>query len=192
MATRAGSVGGEGREGSMNGPLDLAVAFAKTGVLGPLRCGATRSEVEQLLGPPHDEQKVRRPRRWVPRLYFWDDLEVAICHDLVVQIILPMWRDAVTVPAVLGGHGAPAPAHLPHPVVLAALDIAGCAWAPEPEVESKATECAIRTTPADVQMTFWTGSQQALHLYKVIKTDFSVDDNDQQPGQGRLAMGSER
>ncbi len=72
-------------------PLDLVVSIAETGRLGPLWCGMTLAEVQEVLGPFHDRIPQSKPRRWRPRLHFWDDLELLICHGMVAGC---GWREA--------------------------------------------------------------------------------------------------
>lgn len=156
--------------------LDLVVDFASSGQLGPLRCGMVLGEVQELLGPWHERADDPKPRRWRPRLYFWDDLEVVICHDVVVTILVPAWRDTVRLPRAVSGWSGPRPAMVSRVDVVAALAAAGCAW----------REVADGVVVGDVSLHFWPGDDAGLRLYKVIKDDHSVDLGDHSSRQGPL------
>jgi hypothetical protein len=171
-------------------PLDLVVSLAETGRLGPLRCGMTLAEVQEVLGPFHDRIPQSKPRRWRPRLHFWDDLELLICHGMVVAIGLPLWRDTVGLPPAVGGWDAPRPAMLPLAEVIGALDAAGCGWREAPEEVLGAAARAVRTLDSGVVLACWAdeGGTAVMRLGKVHKADYGVDQNDHSPRQGRATV----
>jgi hypothetical protein len=171
-------------------PLDLVVSLAETGRLGPLRCGMTLAEVQEVLGPFHDRIPQSKPRRWKPRLHFWDDLELLICHGMVVAIGLPLWRDTVGLPPAVGGWDAPRPAMLPLAEVIGALEAAGCGWREAPEEVLDAAARAVRILDSGVVLAFWLdeGGIGVMRLGKVHKADYGVDQNDHSPGQGRATV----
>lgn len=147
-------------------PLDLAVRLAQTGTLDPLRCGMTLDEVQELLGPYHDRMDESRPRRWKPRLHFWEDLEVTICHDLVAAFMIPFWRDTLAMPRQLTGWAQPRPSRVPYQAALDALAAAGVEWVEAPE-EGLGDSRAIKAVSSSVVIVFWTGSDGSFQLYKV-------------------------
>jgi hypothetical protein len=163
-------------------PLDLVTAFASTGRLGPLRGGMTLPDVEALLGPFDSRMPESKPRRWKSRLHFWQDLELLVCHGLVVQIGLPLWRDRLALPPALCGWDAPRPCVLPLRTVTAALDSAGCTWTVAPNLVLGDDNLGLRTTEAGVGLTFVSG-----RLYTMSKPAFELDQNDHTPRQGRAS-----
>ncbi|XVS61674.1 hypothetical protein ACQPYE_25655 [Actinosynnema sp. CA-299493] len=177
----------------MTGLSDLVVGFARTGRLGPLRCGMTLDEVQDLLGPFHGRMDDRKPRRWRPRLHFWDDLEVVICHGMVVTILVPAWRDTLRLPHAVSGWRAPHPAVMSYDDVLEALATAGCSWRDE-EFEGSSSDDgsrSIRTAGGEVSLSFWRdGDATDPRLYKAIKVDHSVDQGDHSPRQGPARTGT--
>ncbi|WP_283137541.1 hypothetical protein [Rhizohabitans arisaemae] len=134
--------------------VELLIGIARTGELGPLRCGMTLGEVQEHLGPFHDRMRDRRPRRWRPRLYFWNDLEVLICFDRVIGITVPMWQESLDLPAVVTGWEAPCPPRVPYETVVAALDASGITWVDAPE-EVMEDARAIRIPRSNTLITFW-------------------------------------
>jgi hypothetical protein len=178
------------QEGQALDPLDLVVSLAETGRLGPLRCGMTLTEVQEILGPFHDRISQSKPRRWKPRLHFWDDLELLVCHEMVVLIGLPLWRDTVQLPPVVCGWDAPRPAMLPLAEVIGALEAAGCGWREAPEEVLDAAARAVRILDSGVVLTFWLdeGGTGVMRLGKVHKADYGVDQNDHSPRQGRATV----
>jgi hypothetical protein len=171
-------------------PLDLVVSLAQTGRLGPLRCGMTLAAVQEVLGPFHDRQPQSKPRRWKPRLHVWDDLELLMCHGMVVAIGLPLWRDTIELPPTVGGWDAPRPAMLPLAEVIGALEAAGCGWRAAPEEVLDAAARAVRTLDSGVVLAFWPdeGGTEVMRLGRVHKADYGVDQNDHSPRQGRATV----
>ncbi|GAA3535807.1 hypothetical protein GCM10022419_014350 [Nonomuraea rosea] len=166
--------------------LDLVARFATSGRLGPVHCGLPSQDLEALLGPFHDRTHDAKPRRWRPRFHFWDDLEILICHGLVLDIGIPLWRDTVALPAALSGWQRPAPARLPLPDVLNALDAAGCEWQEAPDIVLGDEARGIRTRRHDVRLVFVPEDQSGTpRLHKIYKSDHEVDQNDHSPRQGR-------
>lgn len=134
----------------------------------------TLQGVEELIGPFHDRMHDSKPRRRRPRLYFWDDVEVVICHGLVVDIGLPLWRESVTLPDGLRGQeDMPMPSHLPLSEVLDALDAAGCAWKDAPELVLGDRARGVRTLTHGVCLVFGPEGcdTSALRLHKIYKPD---------------------
>jgi hypothetical protein len=150
--------------------MELVVDFAVSGRLGPVACGQTLAEVQQLLGPYEWRMEDRRPRRWRPRLHGWGDLELVICHDVVVTIGLQTWRDHIDLPEVLGLPRSPGLAMLGYDDVLAGLRRAGCAWHRADDVVSGDGTVGIRTVVADVQLAFWS-TGNGLRLKAAFKSD---------------------
>lgn len=130
-----------------------------------------------------------KPRRRRPRPHFWHDLEVLICHGLVVEVGLPLWRESVTLPDALCGWGMPAPSLLTVSEVLSTLDATGCAWkeAPEPVCGDEAR--GVRTVAHDVRLVF--GPEccytDALRIHKIYGSDPGEDQEHHSPRQGRTA-----
>ncbi|GLW64004.1 hypothetical protein Arub01_22480 [Actinomadura rubrobrunea] len=161
-----------------NDALRLVVDFARTGRLGPLYCGMSLEQVEDLLGPPDDVQGRRRPHRRRPRYYLWGtDLQLLICDDTVVRISVPCWgsdRHPVGLPAPIGGWRRPPTSRLPMDDVIAALDAAGCSWreAPEMVVDRDGPGRAIRTLETGVVLVFGPdvdGDEPGAWLHAVMK-----------------------
>jgi hypothetical protein len=142
-------------------------------------------EVEALIGPFHDRMHDSKPRRWRPRLYFWDDLEILICHGLVIDVGVPLWRDTVALPTALSGWQRAAPARLNLPDVLNALDTAGCEWEETPSIVLGAEARGIRAHRHDVRLVFGPERHSRdTRLHKIYKSDHQVDQNDHSPRQG--------
>ena len=169
--------------------LDLVVRFADSGRLGPLHCGMALQNVEELIGPFHDRMHDSKPRRWRPRLHFWHDLEVLICHGLVVEVSLPLWRESVTLPDALGGGNKSALSRLTISEVLNALDATGCAWKEAPALVLDNEARGVRTVAHDVHLVFGPESCDTgvLRLHKIYKADPDVDQENHSPRQGKTA-----
>lgn len=148
----------------------------------------TLDEVQELLGPFDGRMDDRKPRRWRPRLHFWDDLEVVICHGMVVTILVPAWRDTVCLPRAVSGWDAPRPAMVSYDDVLGALATADCLWRSEASEGSPSDDeyRSIRTVVGNVSLSFWRDDEADSRLYKVVKVDYSVDQGDHSPRQGPL------
>lgn len=155
--------------------LDLVTRFAATGRLGPLHCGMDLHQTQEVLGPFNERAQDRRPRRWRPRLYFWDDLELLICHDTVVSIEIPLWRDTVQLPAVLDSVGKPRSALLLHRDVLGSLRDSGCDWYPNPKLVPGRENRGISTAASTDLMFSPDPRDDRLRLYRIGTTDFSRD-----------------
>ncbi|WP_336217118.1 hypothetical protein [Nonomuraea sp. LPB2021202275-12-8] len=173
----------------MGEALDVVVRFGSSGRLGPLRCGMPLQELETLIGPFHDRMHDSKPRRWRPRLHFWDDLEVLICHGLVIEVGVPLWRDTVALPSALSGWERPIAARLDMLEVLSALDTAGCEWEEAPGIVVGDRARGIRTRQHDVCLVFAPESHSGdSRLHKIYKSDPEADQNDHSPRQGRATQ----
>jgi hypothetical protein len=93
----------------------------------------TLGEVQEHLGPFHDRMRDSRPRRRRPRLHFFNDLEVLVCHDLVIGFTIPLWHESLDLPAAVTGWEMPCPGRVPYETVVAALDRADITWVDAPE-----------------------------------------------------------
>lgn len=149
----------------------------------------TLQDVEELIGPFHDRTHDSKPRRWRPRLYFWHDVEVLICHGLVVEVGLPLWRESVTLPDALCEWNTPAPSRLTAPEVLNALDATECAWKEAQELVLGDEARGVRTVAHDVHLVFGPEScdTSSLRLHKIYRTDPRVDQENHSPRRGRTA-----
>ncbi|GAA4579544.1 hypothetical protein GCM10023194_05440 [Planotetraspora phitsanulokensis] len=145
----------------------------------------TLQGVEQLVGPFHDRMKDSKPRRWRPRLHFWEDLELLICHGSVLDIGVPLWRERVALPAALSGWQGPQPALLHMLDVLNALNQVGAEWEPAPGIVLGDEALGIRTHPHDVRLVFAPDdSSDTPRLHKIHKSDCRVDLENHSPRQG--------
>lgn len=164
----------------MRAALDIVVDFAATGRLGPVRCGTSMSELEDVLGPYRDRQTVRKPRPWRPRIYRWDDLELLICHDVVTSITVRLRPDEIALPTAITGWPAPRAAMLPWGQVSTALKTAGCAWRDDPGMLLDEDARAIRIHDTDVSLAF-TPQDSGRLLFNISKHDADVDQGDHSP-----------
>ncbi|MFD4139549.1 hypothetical protein [Streptomyces sp. NPDC058572] len=135
--------------------MDVLVDFARTGRIGPLHCGMTLAEAEDILGPgrPHPAHRMKGlDIDGYP--YSWGGLGLAITRRSVsaVRIHLSPGSTAKLPPLVLPDSESFAATVLREELVTA-LDAAGC----EHEVDSVLTfgrQSSMVTRPADVCAVF--------------------------------------
>jgi hypothetical protein len=164
--------------------LHLVVDIAARGRLGGLACGQSLEQIQTLMGPFHERRTDRSPRIWRPRLHFWDDLEVLMCHGMAIGLTVPMWRDTVTLPAAAIGWTRPQPGLLARTDVLAALTSAGISWIPLRRSRPDDTSDVVHIRDSGASLTFGHHQhpdQRRLHSVTVFHPE--VDPNDHRPDQ---------
>jgi hypothetical protein len=135
--------------------MDVLVEFSSTGRIGPLNCGMSLAEAEELLGPgrPHPAHVLKGPGTdGYP--YSWADLQLVVTKRSVsgIWINLSPGSTVQLPPLVLPGSEA-FEATVLREELIAALDSAGCRHA----VNSALTfgnQSSIITQPADVCAVF--------------------------------------
>lgn len=135
--------------------MDVLVDFARTGRIGPLRCGMPLADAEDLLGPgrPHPAILMKGPDiDGYP--YSWDGLRLVVTQRRVsgLWVNLSPGSTAKLPRLVLPESGTYA-ATIQREELITALDIAGCLH----EVNSVLTfgrQSSILTQPADVCAVF--------------------------------------
>ncbi|WP_086821642.1 hypothetical protein [Allokutzneria sp. NRRL B-24872] len=135
--------------------LDVLVDFARTGRVGPLRCGMSLAEAEDLLGPgrPHPAIVMKGPDiNGYP--YSWSALDLSVTRRTVSSIRINLWPGSTaTLPPLVLPDAVPFDATVLREDMLAALDDAGCAH----EVDENLTfgnQSGTLAQPAGVGMIF--------------------------------------
>jgi hypothetical protein len=135
--------------------MNLLVDFARTGCIGPLRCGMPLTEAEDLLGPgrPHPAIRLKGPDiDGYP--YAWDGLELAVTQRAVSGIWINLWPGSTAkLPSLVLPESESFEATVLREELVTALDAAGC----EHFVNDTLTfgrQSSIRTRPADVCAVF--------------------------------------
>ncbi|MFD3838623.1 hypothetical protein ACFWWC_20555 [Streptomyces sp. NPDC058642] len=135
--------------------MDVLVDFARTGRIGPLRCGMALSEAEDLLGPgrPHPAIRLLGPDTdGYP--YSWDGLQLVITRHAVSGISIRLSPgSAAALPSLVLPESQSYEACVVREQLLTALDTAGC----EHHVNDRLTfgrQSSILTRPADVCAVF--------------------------------------
>ncbi|PPK97991.1 hypothetical protein CLV92_102142 [Kineococcus xinjiangensis] len=166
--------------------LSLLLQVSRSGHLGPLVCGMPLQPLEQILGPAHDRQRQTRPRRWRPRLHYWDDLEVLICHGMVIAFTIPTWGEELTLPTALTGWATSTqPSLLSRTEMLTALAAAGLTCHAEPRLVLDDDAEGIHVLNGGVDLVFLTEGGES-RLSTLSKRRYDLDTNDHSPRQGRL------
>lgn len=135
--------------------MNVLVDFARTGRVGPLHCGMTLSEAEELLGPgrPHPAIVMLGPDiDGYP--YSWDGLQLAVTQKTISGIQLNFWAGSATKlpPLVLPASESYAASVLREDL-LTALDAAGCDHCVNDNL-TFGEQSSILTRPADVCAVF--------------------------------------
>jgi hypothetical protein len=135
--------------------MNVLVDFARTGRIGPLRCGMSLTEAEDLLGPgrPHPAHVMRGPEiDGYP--YSWDGLKLEVTRRAVSDISINLWAGTTAkLPPLVLPDSESFPATVLREELIEALDAAGCRH----EVNSALTfgeQSSIRTEPAQVCAVF--------------------------------------
>jgi hypothetical protein len=164
--------------------LHLVVDIAARGRLGQLKCGQSLEQIQSLIGPFHERRTDRSPRVWRPRLHFWDDLEVLVCHGMAIGLTVPTGRDTVTLPAAATGWTRPQPGLLARTEVLAAMASAGIRWIPLRRSRPDDTSDVLLIPDSRASLKFGHHRQpdrRRLHSVTVFHPE--VDPNDHRPDQ---------
>ncbi|WP_344980635.1 hypothetical protein [Streptosporangium fragile] len=134
--------------------LDVMTEFGSTGRIGPLRCGASLTDIAAVLGPPWDIGRVSTRTRW-PHLFSYGHVELCVCRcRTVTTLSAQTWHDVVELPAARTNTITSLPARLTYRQLTAALDAAGCCWQPVSRQSPGGVE--LRTRPLGVAFTFRT------------------------------------
>ncbi|MFE1921103.1 hypothetical protein ACFW91_00860 [Streptomyces asoensis] len=135
--------------------MDVLVDFARTGRIGPLRCGMPLAEAEDLLGPgrPHPAIRLLGPDiDGYP--YSWGGLDLVVTRRTVDGIRINLWPGStVRLPCLVLPDSESSEATVVREGLLAALDAAGC----EHHVNDILTfgeQSSVLTRPADVCAVF--------------------------------------
>ncbi|MEU4928313.1 hypothetical protein AB0G54_17640 [Streptomyces yokosukanensis] len=135
--------------------MDALVDFSRTGRIGPLNCGMTLAEAENLLGPgrPHPAHIMKGPDiDGYP--YSWDGLRLVVTERAVSGIWIDLWPGSTArLPLLVLPDSEPFDATVLREELIAALDDAGCRHA----VNSTLTfgrQASLITRPADVTAVF--------------------------------------
>ncbi|MGW2348920.1 hypothetical protein [Actinacidiphila glaucinigra] len=135
--------------------MDVLVGFSRTGRLGPLHCGMTLAEAENLLGPgrPHPAHIMRGPDiDGYP--YSWDGLGLVVTQRTVSGIRINLWPGSTAkLPPLVLPDSESFDATVLREDLIAALDNAGCPHA----VNSTLTfgqQSSLVTQPAEVCAVF--------------------------------------
>lgn len=135
--------------------MDVVVDFACTGRIGPLHCGMSLAEAEELLGPgrPHPAIRMKGPDiNGYP--YFWDGLRLTVTQRLVGGIWIDVSPGSTAkLPALVLPDSESFASTVLREELLTALDEAGC----EHYVNRGLTfgrQSSILTRPADVCAVF--------------------------------------
>ncbi|GAA3990548.1 hypothetical protein GCM10022247_06650 [Allokutzneria multivorans] len=135
--------------------MDLLVDFARTGRIGPLHCGMSLAEAEDLLGPgrPHPAIVMKGPDiNGYP--YGWSDLDLSVTRRTVSRVRVQLWPGSTAkLPPLVLPDSESFEATVLREDMIAALDAAGCAH----EVDERltfGTQSGILTRPAGVGMIF--------------------------------------
>jgi hypothetical protein len=164
--------------------LHLVVDIAARGRLGGLACGQSLEQIQSLMGPFHERKTDRDPRIWRPRLHFWDDLEVLVCHGMAIGLTVPTSRDTVTLPAAATGWTRPQPGLLARTDVLPALESAGIRWIPLRPGRPDDSSDVVHVPGSGASLTFACHPQpEKRRLHSVTVFHPEVDPNDHRPGQ---------
>ncbi|MFI6602749.1 hypothetical protein ACIBHX_41405 [Nonomuraea sp. NPDC050536] len=134
--------------------------FAATGGIGPLRCGASLTDLVAELGRPWDIGRVTKHRRW-PHLFSYGDVELCVCHCRTVTMIsVQSWRDPIELPDSHSNMITPMRSSVTYEQITSALDAAACRWHPIPGQPSGQT--ALYTEPHGVNFVFRISESGAL------------------------------
>ncbi|WP_405641006.1 hypothetical protein [Streptomyces sp. NBC_00019] len=135
--------------------MDVLVDFARTGRIGPLRCGMALSEAENLLGPgqPHPAIRLLGPDTdGYP--YFWNGLQLEVTRHAVSGISIRLSPgSAADLPSLVLPESQSFEAGVVREELLTALDTAGC----EHHLNDRLTfdrQSSILTRPAGVCAVF--------------------------------------
>ncbi|MGW4034277.1 hypothetical protein ACWEFL_34120 [Streptomyces sp. NPDC004838] len=135
--------------------MNVLVDFARTGRVGPLRCGMPLAEAEGLLGPgrPHPAIRMKGPDiDGYP--YSWGGLKLDVTQRAVSGIRIDLWPgSAAKLPALVLPGSESFEATVLREELVAALDAAGC----EHHVNDALTfgrQSSILARPADVYAVF--------------------------------------
>ena len=165
--------------------LQMVVDLAGAGRLGALECGLSLTQIQDLIGPFHERKTDLNPRSWRPRLHFWDDLEVLVCHEMAIGLTVPTWRPTVTLPAATIRWTGPLSVQLSRAEVLPALADAGIEWTPlnRPPQNGRAVD-AVHVPGSRTSLIFTTAPEpERQRLHSVIVFRPEVDPNDHRPDQ---------
>ncbi|MFE9674470.1 hypothetical protein ACFYO5_10145 [Streptomyces sp. NPDC006259] len=134
--------------------MDVLVSFARTGRVGPLHCGMSLAEAEDLLGPgrPHPAHILCPGIDGYP--YSWDGLQLMVTQRAVSGIWINLWPGSTArLPPLVLTESESFEATVLREDLTAALDDAGCRHV----VNSRLTfgrQSSLVTQPADVCAVF--------------------------------------
>ncbi len=107
--------------------MEMLVAFAATGELGPLRCGLPLSEVEQMLGPgqPHPAIRMRPGIDGYP--YTWHSLALEVTQQHISAVELRLYPGTIVrLPRLVLAEPVVDPIAILREDLTDELDLAGC------------------------------------------------------------------
>ncbi|MCX5127905.1 hypothetical protein OG898_34035 [Streptomyces sp. NBC_00193] len=136
--------------------MNVLVDFARTGRIGPLRCGMPLAEADDLLGPgrPHPAIQLIPDIEGYP--YAWDCLELSVTRRLVSGISISLRPGSTTrLPSLVLPDSEAYPSTVLREDLLAALDAVDCRH----DVNDRLTfggQSSILTHPANVCAVFFT------------------------------------
>lgn len=135
--------------------MNVLVDFARTGRVGPLHCGMTLREAEELLGPgrPHPAIVMLGPDiDGYP--YSWDGLQLVVTRKTVSGIWINLWAStAAKLPPLVLPASESYDARVLREDLLTALDAAGCGHCVD-DTLTFGDQSSILTLPAHVCAVF--------------------------------------
>ncbi|MGW6872024.1 hypothetical protein ACWGHA_06765 [Streptomyces xanthophaeus] len=134
--------------------MDVLVGFSSTGRIGPLHCGMSLAEAEDLLGPgrPHPAHVLRPGIDGYP--YSWLGLDLVVTQETVSGIWIRLRPGSpARLPSLVLPDCEAVDATVPREEFLAALDGAGCGHEVNP-VLTFDDQSSILTRPAGVCAVF--------------------------------------
>ncbi|WP_329030482.1 hypothetical protein [Streptomyces sp. NBC_01423] len=137
--------------------------FGSSAAIGPLRCGASLSDITAILGPPWDIGRVSKRRRW-PHLFSYGDAELCVCRcRRVTMISVQTWRETVELPVLGTEKRATFTGPLTHSQITAELSTMGCRFNPV-TLHQPPGQTALQVEATGVTFTFRTeaGSEPLL------------------------------
>lgn len=135
--------------------MDVLVDFARTGTIGPLQCGMSLAEAENLLGRgcPHPAIRMKGPDLdGYP--YFWDGLRLVVTRRAISGIWIDLWPGSTAkLPTLVLAESESFEATVLREDLVTALDQAGC----DHHINHRLTfgeQSSILVRPADVCAVF--------------------------------------
>ncbi|MFC1414720.1 hypothetical protein ACEZCY_36825 [Streptacidiphilus sp. N1-12] len=135
--------------------MDVLVDFAGTGRIGPLHCGMSLAEAEDLLGPGHPHPAhVMKGHDIDGCPYSWGGLKLVITQRTVSGIWIGLWPGSTAkLPPLVLPDSESFEATVPREELLTVLDDMGCRHAVN-DTLTFGQQSSILTQPADVIAVF--------------------------------------